>query len=87
MKKKFPILDIDDISTEEEINKLNEEVKEFIVAMENEDLENMIEEFYDVIQVMINLAYRYDVINDLEEGLNKHLRKINKRNWNIIKYI
>ena len=87
MKNKFTVLNINNISIEEEIEKLNEEVKEFIEAMEKEDSENIVEEFYDVIQVLVNLTYKYNVTDDLGEGLHKHLRKIKERNWDIIKYI
>lgn len=87
MKKDFPILDIEHISTDEELLKLMEEVEEFIKAIENKDKENTIEEFYDIIQVLVNLVNRYDCIDELEEGKKKHVEKLINRKWHIIKYI
>ena len=69
MDNRFPILDIIHISLVEEVDKLSEETHEFINAISNNDEDNMIEEFYDVIQVMINILYRYDITYKLEDGL------------------
>ena len=83
----FPILNIDKITTEEEIFKLREETEEFINGIQREDKENMKEEFFDVIQVLINIMYRYDLIEDTEKELEKHINKLKNRNWEITKYI
>ena len=84
---KFPILDISKISLVEEVDKLSEETHEFINAMVNNDEENMIEEFFDVIQVMINILHRYDITYKLEDGLQDHIEKLVSRGWNIEKYL
>ena len=84
---KFPILDISQISLIEEVDKLTEETHEFINAISNNDEENIIEEFYDVIQVMINILYKYELIDELEKGLSLHNEKIVNRGWNIEKWI
>lgn len=87
MCKKFPVLDIDEITTLEELEKLQEEVGEFIQAIENEDMDNMKEEFFDVIQVLVNIMNRYNLVDDLEDDLEVHIEKLRKRNWEIKKYI
>ena len=83
----FPILNISEIPLDEEINKLNEEVEEIIEAINNLDEENIIEEFYDVIQVMVNILNKLQLIDELNNGLDKHIKKIQKRNWDIVDYI
>ena len=84
---KFPILNIDDISTEEEIKKLKEEIYEFMSAFLLDDEENMLEEFMDIIQVCVNLLDRYDLADDLEEALSIHIRKLKSRGWKFKRFI
>lgn len=84
---KFPILDISKISLVEEVDKLTEETHEFINAITNNDEDNMIEEALDVIQVLVNILYRYELIDKLEEGLKIHIEKLKSRGWNIEKYL
>lgn len=84
---KFPILDISNISLVTEVDKLTEETHEFINAIANNDEDNMIEEFFDVIQVMINILHRYRVTDKLEDGLQDHIEKLASRGWNIDKYL
>ena len=92
----FPILNISDIPLYEEIDKLHEETDEFIYALNKlnkseEDLkatiENIIEEFYDIVQVMVNILYEQDLIHLMEDGLNKHIEKMKARDWDIVEYI
>lgn len=80
---KFPILDISEISLATEVDKLTEETHEFINALSNNDEDNMIEEFFDVIQVMVNVLYRYQITYKLEDGLQEHIEKLKSRCWNI----
>ena len=84
---KFPILDISKISLVEEVDKLTEETHEFINAIVNNDEDNMIEEFYDVVQVMVNILHRYELTDKLEEGLSLHNKKMVNRKWEIEKWI
>lgn len=84
---KFPILDISKISLVEEVDKLTEETHEFINAIINNDENNMIEEALDVFQVIINILYRYELTDKLEEGLQVHIEKLKSRGWNIEKYL
>ena len=87
MDNKFPILDISKISLVEEVDKLTEETHEFINAIINNDEDNMIEEALDVFQVVINILYRYELTDKLEEGLQVHIEKLKSRGWNIEKYL
>lgn len=84
---KFPILDISEISLATEVDKLTEETHEFINAIANNDEDNMIEEFFDVIQVMVNVLYRYQITYKLEDGLQVHIEKLKSRGWEIEKWI
>lgn len=84
---KFPILDISQISLATEVDKLTEETHEFINAIVNNDEENMIEEALDVFQVVINILYRYELTDKLEEGLKIHIEKLKSRGWEIEKWI
>lgn len=84
---KFPILDISEISLATEVDKLTEETHEFINAIANNDEENMIEEFFDVIQVMVNVLYRYQITYKLDEGLKVHIEKLKSRGWEIEEWI
>lgn len=87
MDNKFPILDISKISLVEEVDKLTEETHEFINAIINNDEYNMIEEALDVIQVVINILYRYELTDKLDEGLKIHIEKLKSRGWEIEKYL
>lgn len=86
-KIQFPILDISEISLATEVDKLTEETHEFINAIANNDEENMIEEFFDVIQVMVNVLYRYQITYKLEDGLQEHIEKLKSRGWEIEEWI
>ena len=84
---KFPALDISKYTTLEELNKLQEEVQEFKVALLLDDEDNMLEEAWDVIQVLINILNRYELTDYLEESLYIHKKKLMSRNWKIDKFI
>lgn len=88
MDNKFPVLDITHISLAIEVDKLSEETHEFINAISNNDIENTIEEAFDIFQVVINILDKCDITTEnLEEGLEKHTEKIIGRGWKIKKYI
>ena len=84
---KFPILDISKISLVEEVDKLSEETHEFINAISNNDEDNMIEEAFDIFQVVINILDRYKLIDKLDDGLQDHIKKLVSRGWNIEKWL
>lgn len=85
---KFPILDISKISLVEEVDKFTEETHEFINAIMNNDEENIIEEAFDIIQVVVNILDKCNItVKDLEKGLEEHTEKMIKRGWKIKKYI
>ena len=84
---KFPALDISKYTTLEELNKLQEEVQEFKVALLLDDEDNMLEEAWDVFQVLINILNRYELTDYLEESLYIHKKKLMSRNWKVDKFI
>ena len=62
--------------------KLEEEYDEFLSAIEFADNENIIEEFYDVIQVMVNILDKVGITNkEIESAYFKHHRKLLDRGW------
>ena len=85
---KFPILDTADIPFEIELEKLREETEELIEAANlynnNEVIciDEVIEESYDVIQVVVNILYRLGLLEFMSEGLEKHIKKLKARGWN-----
>ena len=83
-KNKFPVLDVSKKSMDTEISKFVEECTEFIDAY-NDD--NCIEEFFDVMQVMVNILSKKGLLNKLNTGLENHNKKIRSRGWKIEKYL
>ena len=62
--------------------KFEEECDEFLSAIEFDDNENILEEFYDVIQVMVNILDKIDTTSrEVEGGYFKHHRKLLDRGW------
>ena len=65
-----------------EIRKLYSEVGEFSIGSFRNDTENTIEEFYDVIQVMVNIMDMINIpVEYIEEGQIKHRDKLISRGW------
>ena len=79
-------------------NKLNEEINEFKLSINNLELsyhykhlfedkipydkENIIEEFYDVIQSMLQLMiFEGLTLEEIIEGQEKHFEKLESRGW------
>lgn len=62
--------------------KLDEEYEEFLSAIEFVDNENVLEEFYDVIQVMVNILDKMGITTkEIESAYFKHHRKLLDRGW------
>ena len=67
-----------------ELAKVREEYKEFKDAILNEDEENAIEEYYDVIQAMTQTLLLLGVnIDKLKEGQYVHRDKLKGRGWKL----
>lgn len=83
----FPILDTSEIGFEIELEKLKEETEELLGAVikyktnEFELIDNVIEESYDVIQVVVNIIDRLGVMDYMTEGLERHIEKLRRRGW------
>ena len=83
----FPILDTSGIAFEVELDKLKEETEELLGAVikyktnEFELIDNVIEEGYDVIQVVVNIIDRLGLIDYMQEGLERHIEKLKGRGW------
>ena len=62
--------------------KLDEEYEEFLSAIEFADDDNALEEFYDVIQVMVNILDKVGITTkEIESAYFKHHRKLLDRGW------
>lgn len=84
----FPILDTRNYEFQEELDKLKEETEELLVAIDKYKgkeeiilIDELIEESYDVIQVVVNILYRLGLLEFMSEGLEKHIEKLKKRGW------
>lgn len=68
----------------EQIQKVKEEDGEFLMGVYSKDIENIIEEFYDSIQVKLSLMDKLGITKEqLEEGNEKHMIKILNRGWEV----
>lgn len=84
MDNKFPVLNTEEYSILTEYSKLTEEVQEFIGAPTKE---NLIEEFYDVIQVLVNIMDKNNLLSELPKGLDEHINKLKCRGWDIKQWL
>lgn len=81
---RFPVLNTEEYSILTEYSKLKEEVQEFIGAPTKE---NLVEEFYDVIQVLLNIMDKNNLIDELQKGLDRHIDKLKSRGWDIKQWV
>lgn len=75
------------ISTDlkEQQRKCIDELCEFIVGINKKDNENIIEEFFDVIQAMLGVIKILGIQSMISPGLVKHNKKLKDRGWKFIK--
>lgn len=75
----------EDTKLKNQLDKVNEEVEEFVNAIKYESNENIISEFYDVIQSMLTTLDLLKLTDLLEEGKGKHEQKLLSRKWTLRK--
>ncbi|MDU1540594.1 MAG: hypothetical protein E6902_13375 [Paeniclostridium sordellii] len=77
------------INIETDINeqkrKCMDELCEFICGVIKNDKENIIEEFFDVIQAMLGIIKILGIQSMLLPGLIKHNKKLKSRGWKFTK--
>ena len=62
--------------------KLDEEYEEFFSSIEFADDDGTLEEFYDVIQVLVNILDKVGITTkEIESAYFKHHRKLLNRGW------
>ena len=88
----MPILDTSNVCLYDEFIKLKEEQNELFEALINwprtqEEKEHVIEEFYDNIQAALNCLDKTGMLDMLEEGRKKHIKKMLDRGWKIKRMI
>ena len=77
----YPITN-ENLNSGELLLKLDEEYEEFLSAIEFVDNDNALEEFYDVIQVMVNILDKMGITSkEIESAYFKHHRKLLDRGW------
>ena len=77
----YPIIN-ENLNLGELLLKLDEEYEEFLSAIEFVDNDNALEEFYDVIQVMVNILDKMGINSkEIESAYFKHHRKLLDRGW------
>ena len=70
------------LNLDELMEKFEEEYEEFLSAIEFADDDNALEEFYDVIQVMVNILDKVGITTkEIESAYFKHHRKLLERGW------
>lgn len=70
------------LNLDELMEKFEEEYEEFVIAVESFDYENVLEEFYDVVQVMVNIMDMLEITTkEIESAYFKHHRKLLERGW------
>lgn len=70
------------LNLDELMEKFEEEYEEFVIAVESFDYENVLEEFYDVVQVMVNIMDMLEITTkEIESAYFKHHRKLLDRGW------
>ena len=72
----------EDLDLGELLLKLDEEYEEFFSSIEFADDAGTLEEFYDVIQVMVNILDKVGITTkEIESAYFKHHRKLLDRGW------
>lgn len=76
-------IDIAEVTKDEQIGKFLEEVLEFIEALEKHDIENIKEEFCDIITAGAGVLQKHDIPEDeIERYFNsEHNEKLKKRGY------
>ena len=75
-------LDLRKFTLKDEVCKLSEEHHEFQRAVVANDRENMIEEFFDIIQAAMGVVEKVGITDiELKLGLKRHNQKLLSRGW------
>jgi phosphoribosyl-ATP pyrophosphohydrolase len=73
-------INLNHITKEQQLNKIHEEDEEFLQAVKLNDYDNMIEEFWDCVQVRLGYLNMHGIrATEVMNGYNKHLRKLKNR--------
>jgi len=74
-----------DTTIDDQLGKVAEEYVEFMFAAINKDAnEELLSEFYDVVQAMIGVLDIKDIsVCDIRKGEKNHIKKMESRDWNI----
>lgn len=77
-------LNLDNVTSAEQVNKVSEEIIEIaeaiVIHLEEDNTEHVIEEFWDVTQAYIGLLNKLGIdAIDIMNGYKKHLEKMKNR--------
>lgn len=75
-------LDLTGVSVQEQLEKIEEEEVEFLQAISDMDVDNIIEELWDSLQSKIGLCNMLGIgLGAIARGYDKHVEKLRKRNF------
>ncbi len=73
-------INLSHITKEQQLSKIHEEDEEFLQAIKLNDYDNMIEEFWDCVQVRLGYLNMHGIrASEVMNGYNKHLKKLKNR--------
>lgn len=73
-------INLNNVTKEQQLSKIHEEDEEFLQAAKLNDYDNMIEEFWDCVQVRLGYLNMHGIrAAEVMSGYNKHLRKLKSR--------
>ena len=81
VNSKMKFLKNNNATLDEQVQKCNEEMSEFISGINKMDAYNIIEEFFDVIQAMLHVIKLLNLKEELKHGLKRHNKKLKNRGW------
>ena len=81
VNSKMKFLKNNNATLDEQVQKCNEEMSEFISGINKMDAYNIIEEFFDVIQAMLHVIKLLNLKEELKHGLKRHNKKLKSRGW------
>lgn len=80
---KIKAINIDEVTKEEQLSKFVEEVYEFCMAAENDDIPNLKEEYCDILTAGAGVLKKFGVASEeIDRYYNEeHMNKLRSRNF------
>lgn len=80
---KIKAIEIENVTKDEQVNKFIEEMAEFLAAVVNNDVENLKEEYCDILTAGAGVLLKFGISDDEIERYfnNEHNDKLKKRGY------